>query len=88
MACLLSVAFTAHGPECADVGAINGEKVEKVGGRIKFEGDNVVLTFGDQHAQTADMENVKLSFTPEDHQAFSAECYQECRQPRHSLLRD
>jgi len=45
---------------------INGEKVEKVVARITFEGDNVVLTFSDQTAQTADMENVKLSFTPED----------------------
>jgi 3-dehydroquinate synthase class II len=45
---------------------INGEKVEKVVARITFEGDNVVLTFSDQTVQTADMENVVLSFTPED----------------------
>ena len=65
MACLLSVAFTAQAGNVQTL-VINGEKVEKVVARITFEGDNVVLTFSDQTAQTADMENVKLSFTPED----------------------
>lgn len=65
MACLLSVAFTAQAGNVQTL-VINGEKVEKVVARITFEGDNVVLTFSDQTAQTADMESVKLSFTPED----------------------
>ena len=65
MACLLSVAFAAQAGNVQTL-VINGEKVEKVVARITFEGDNVVLTFSDQTAQTADMENVKLSFTPED----------------------
>jgi methionine-rich copper-binding protein CopC len=65
MACLLSVAFTAQAGNVQTL-VINGEKVEKVVARITFEGDNVVLTFSDQTAQTTDMENVKLSFTPED----------------------
>lgn len=43
---------------------INGQTVEKVATRISFEGDNVVVTFGDQTNQTVDMEQVKLSFTP------------------------
>ena len=43
---------------------INGQTVEKVATRITFEGDNVIITFGDQTTQTADMEQVKLSFAP------------------------
>ena len=65
MTCLLTVAFTAQAQKVQTL-VINGEKVEKVVARITFEGDNVVLTFSDQTVQTADMENVVLSFTPED----------------------
>lgn len=43
---------------------INGQTIEKVATRITIEGDNVIVTFGDQTTQTADMEQVKLSFTP------------------------
>ena len=42
---------------------INGQVVEKLVTKITFDGDNVVLTFGDQSTQTADMSIVKLSFT-------------------------
>lgn len=42
---------------------INGQKVEKVATRITFDGDNAVITFGDQTSQTADMEQVKISFS-------------------------
>ena len=45
---------------------INGEKVEKLLTRITFEGDNAVLTFGDNTTQTADMEAVILSFSVDD----------------------
>lgn len=43
---------------------INGQTIEKVATRITIEGDNVIVTFGDQTTQTADMEQVKLSFAP------------------------
>lgn len=63
--CLLTVALTAQAKKVQTL-VINGEKVEKVVARITFEGDNAVLTFSDQSVLTTDMENVVLSFTPED----------------------
>jgi hypothetical protein len=42
---------------------INGQTIEKIATRITFDGDNVVITFGDQTSQIADMEQVRLSFS-------------------------
>lgn len=41
---------------------INGETIDKTVSKITFDGDNVVLTFADQTSQTADMEQVSISF--------------------------
>jgi hypothetical protein len=58
---LFAVGFTANA-ENKQTLTINGQVVEKLVTKITFDGDNVVLTFGDQSTQTADMSTVKLSF--------------------------
>ena len=63
ISCLLMIGLSAQA-EKKQMLIINGQTVEKVATRITFEGDNVVVTFGDQTNQTVDMEQVKLSFTP------------------------
>ena len=65
ISCLLFFAFTVQAKKIQTL-IINGEKVESVMARITFDGDNAVLTFTDQAMLTTDMENVKLSFIPED----------------------
>lgn len=41
---------------------INGETLTKAVATITFDGDNVVLHFADQSTQTADMNDVSISF--------------------------
>lgn len=61
--CLLTLCISIQAEKKQTL-TINGQTVEKVATRITFEGDNVVITFGDKTTQTADMEQVKLSFAP------------------------
>ena len=54
--CLLCLAVWAMAD---DVQTVDASKVASV----SFSGDNVVITFGDQTSQIADMEQVRLSFS-------------------------
>lgn len=75
---MLSLAVNAAGTQTL---TINGEKVEKVVARITFDGDNVILLFGDETQQSADMSSVTLQFTLDDDTAIEA-----LRQPVGDLL--
>ena len=53
-------------PVMADVSqtiVINGETVSKVAARLTFEGDNVTVQFSDNTSQTADMNDVAITFS-------------------------
>ena len=51
---------------------INGQTVDKTVVKITFDKDQVVLHFSDGLTQTADMDNVSITFSPSDAESISS----------------
>lgn len=62
MVCLMIATGAMAQTETTQKVTVGGTVIDKTVSKITFDGDNVVLGFTDQTTQTADMEQVSISF--------------------------